>query len=281
MILHPILSIAKKEIMDNIRNKWIIIITIIFAILTLLASYGGSIFSSGWRDLGLTVAAMIIIVQIFISIIGLMLGHTSVVGEIERGSMSSLLALPTKRLEILLGKLIGLGAVITFSILVGFGVGGIVIGLNVPDVNYIEFLSFIASSILIGLVFLSIGIFFSCLFKKRSTAMGGAIFIWFLYNPLVWGFIMAGILLGSGLLENLESFVIPEWYYAIQLINPLQTYSFLVSVNVPSVLAQSEDVGALIGYPDFISNPVLIGVLLAWIVVLFILSYFFFQRKDI
>ena len=47
MIHNPILSIAKKEIMDNIRNKWIILITILFVALTLLASYAGSVFSEG------------------------------------------------------------------------------------------------------------------------------------------------------------------------------------------------------------------------------------------
>ena len=35
-MITSILKIAKKEIMDNIRNKWIIIITLIFAILTIV-----------------------------------------------------------------------------------------------------------------------------------------------------------------------------------------------------------------------------------------------------
>ena len=45
MISSPILNIAKKEILDNVRNKWVIILTIIFASLTLVVSYFGSIFS--------------------------------------------------------------------------------------------------------------------------------------------------------------------------------------------------------------------------------------------
>ena len=39
IIRNPILIIAKKEVMDNIRNKWVIIITIIF---TALATAGGA-----------------------------------------------------------------------------------------------------------------------------------------------------------------------------------------------------------------------------------------------
>ena len=81
--INPIFIVAKKEIMDNIRNKWIILVTVLFAALTLLASYAGSIFSEGWQDFEITVGAMSGLVQIFISIIGLMLGYAAIVGEIE------------------------------------------------------------------------------------------------------------------------------------------------------------------------------------------------------
>ena len=58
MKIGSIFSITKKEIMDNVRNKWIILISVLFASLTLLVSYAGSIFSQGWQDLGLTVSGM-------------------------------------------------------------------------------------------------------------------------------------------------------------------------------------------------------------------------------
>ncbi|UCF13262.1 MAG: ABC transporter permease subunit [Thermoplasmatales archaeon] len=138
MKIGSILYITKKEIMDNVRNKWIILISVLFASLTLLVSYAGSIYSQGWQDLGLTVSGMSSLVQFLISIIGLMLGYAAIVGEIERGSMSSLLTLPTTRNEVLFGKFLGLGSVLTFTIVVGFGIAGIVIGINVPNVDYFE-----------------------------------------------------------------------------------------------------------------------------------------------
>jgi len=240
-----LISIAKKEVLDNIRNKWIILITILFASLTLLVSYAGSLFSEGWQDLQVTVGGMSALVQILISIIGLMLGYAAIVGEVERGSMGSLLSMPTERLEILLGKLIGLGSVLTITILIGFGIAGIVIGWNVPDVNYGEYLIFIGASILIGLVFLSIGLFLSCIFKKRSTAMGGAIFVWFLFS-IIWQFIMVAIIIATGVIENFESISIPDWYFGLQTINPLQSYSMLVSINVGTAPNQ-QDIGKCLG----------------------------------
>ncbi len=279
MVSNIILNMAKKEIMDNLRNKWIIIITILFAILTLLASYAGSIFSEGWQDLDITVGAMSVLVQIFISIIGLMLGYAAIVGEIERGSMGPLLSLPIKRLEIILGKLVGLGSVLTITILLGFGIAGIVIGLNVEDVNYGEYLIFIGASILIGLVFLSLGLFLSSIFKKRSTAMGAAIFVWFLF-AIIWQFIITLIIILAGVIENLESLSIPDWYFGVQSINPLQSYSMLISINIRTGPTQ-QDFGSVIGYPEFITNEFLISVLILWIIICIFFAIWRFNKTDI
>lgn len=279
MLSTSLISIAKKEILDNIRNKWIILITILFASLTLLVSYAGSLFSEGWQDLQVTVGGMSVLVQILISIIGLMLGYAAIVGEVERGSMGSLLSMPTERLEIILGKLIGLGSVLTVTILIGFGIAGIVIGWNVPDVNYGEYLIFIGASILIGLVFLSMGLFLSCIFKKRSTAMGGAIFVWFLFS-IIWQFIMIAIIIATGVIENLESLSIPDWYFGVQAINPLQSYSMLVSINVGTTPNQ-QDIGSVLGYPSFINNELLITVLILWIIVCISIAIWRFNKRDI
>ena len=221
MMLNAIVIIAKKEIMDNIRNKWIIILSFIFALLTLVTSYFGSIFSTGWQDLGTTIGLMMNLVQFLIPIIALILGYAAIIGEVERGSMSALLSQPITRLEILVGKFIGLGSILALTIFIGFGVAGIIIALNVPDVNFINYLVFIGSTIVIGLVFLSISIFFSTIFKKRTTAIGGAIFLWFLFN-MILPMIFAGILVANIGVENLMTSEAPSWYYILTLLNYLK-----------------------------------------------------------
>jgi Cu-processing system permease protein len=98
------LSIAKKEIMDNIRNKWIILVSVMFALLSLVVSYFGSLGSSGWQSLGFTISGMTELGSFLISIVAFMLGYATIIGEIERGSMSALLSLSATRFEILVGK---------------------------------------------------------------------------------------------------------------------------------------------------------------------------------
>ena len=277
MIVNPVISIAKKEILDNIRNKWIIIISFLFAVLTLLVSFAGSMFSTGWRDLGLTVDAMSTLVQYIISIIALVLGYSAIIGEIEKGSMSSLLSLPATKLEILIGKMLGLSAILSLSILIGFGIAGVVIGINVPDVDYVGYIIFIAASIFMGLIFLSLGLFLSCLFKKRSTAMGGAIFVWVLY-AILWIFLSAGLLIALGGITITDTINIPDWYFTFQLLNPLTPYATIVSMNV-GTMATSIEYG--IANPSFYTNEVMITIMLAWVIVPIILAYLLFRRRDI
>ena len=141
MDFKAIFSIAKKEFIDNFRNKWIIIISIIFAILVVIISYFGSQgFGQDWSPLEDTISGLEGIVTLIIPIISLMLGYAAIVGEIEKGSMSSLLALSVNRCEIVIGKFLGLGSVICSTILIGFGISGIIIDINVPSSDYMPYL---------------------------------------------------------------------------------------------------------------------------------------------
>lgn len=284
MIIHNIYSITKKEILDNIRNKWVIILTIIFTALTLLASYAGS--GSGWQDLSGTIGIMIILVQYIISIIALILGYSTIIGEIESGSMNSLLSLPTTRNEILLGKFFGLGTVLSISILVGFGLAGIIIGLNVGNVNYGEYLFFIAASILMGLIFLSIGFCISTVFKKRSSAMGIAIFTW-IFFAIIWLFIIGAIVIATNpdLLNESRNpqdteVETPEVIYISTFFNPISAYSELISLNVGATNSTSfENIET--GPPSYINSANMFITMCVWLFSFLLIAFWRFNKKDI
>ncbi len=276
-----IYSIAKKEVMDNIRNKWIILVAAMFAILTLVVSYFGSLGTSGWQSLGNTISGMTELGSFLISIVAFMLGYATIIGEIERGSMSSLLSLSANRFEIVVGKLLGLGAVLCFTIFVGYGIAGLLIALNVSNVDVLEYLAFIGLTMLFGLVFLTVALFFSTVFAKRSTALGGAIFLWFLFNiilPIVFVGLLATTIDFTQI--TMESTITaPDWYFVLNLFNPISVYSSLITIAIGPV--QSSTGSGLIPNPSWYSTGLLLGVLLAWIIVFFILAVWRFQRKDI
>lgn len=263
MDFKAIFSIGKKEFMDNFRNKWIIILSIIFAILVVIISYFGSQgFGQDWSSLENTIGGLEGIVTLIIPIISLMLGYAAIVGEIEKGSMSSLLALPVNRYEIILGKFLGLGSVICSTILIGFGISGIIIALNAPSSDYTPYLSFIGISILIGLAFLSVSMFFSTLFKKRSSAMGGAIFLWFFFS-IIWQIILVGVLFAAMMSGGItESTSIPGWFFPFLLANPLMVFSAAGFPDAPSIYWR-------------MLSPTL------WIIIPLLLTFFRFKRTDI
>lgn len=118
-----IYSIAKKEFAANIRNKWILALTIIFIVLTVATSYfaGAKAQENSLGGMKETVDVLLSISTTLIPIIAIMLGYSTISGECESGSLGIVLAYPVKRIEVLLGKFIGLGFVLIVSIVMGFG----------------------------------------------------------------------------------------------------------------------------------------------------------------
>jgi len=272
-------SIAKKEFLDNWRNKWIIAMAAIFLVLTLVISYAGASLGggSGWQDVGGTIAGMMTIVTFLIPIIGLMLGYSAIVGEKESGSLQLLLSYPVHRYEILLGKFFGLSSVLAFASLIGFGVSGVVIGLNVSGMQWGQYGVFIGASFLIGFAYIALSLCFSAVLQKRSTALGVSVLLWFLF-AVIWDTILLVALVAT---ENIDlspgaEFVAPTWYHVAALANPSTAYQTLVAVNIGPVSANIA--GDL---PSFYSTPVTLIVLLAWTIVPLLAAYIVFRKKDI
>lgn len=273
--IRNIIIIAKKEFMDNWRNKWVVAIGAIFLILTLVASYFGTASQGekvGWSDLGSTIVAMIAIVEYLIPIIALMLGYATIVGEIEKGSMNLLLSYPVSREEVLLGKFIGLLSVIIMAILLGFGVGGLIIAIN-ASINLKEYLIFMFASILLAASYVSISMMFSSLLKRRSTAIGAAIFIWFLF-AMIWNMILFGLLVMTHGMNLKQA---PDWYYASNILNPIQAFSILIFVNIPSL----KNLPGGLSFPSFYNSWTSTLILLIWTFIPLILSMYFFRNRDI
>lgn len=269
-----ILNIAKKEVMDNIRSKWIIFISISFAILAIVSSYFGST-GTGWRDFEYTMRAMILFIQFFIPIIGLILGYGSIRKEVETGTMNALISFPISRFEIIIGKFIGLATVLASSIFLGFIIAGAIIGLNVPNADYGLYFVFIIESILLGLAFLSFSMFFSVVAKRISTSIGASIFLW-LFFLMIWGIMISGLNVDIPNSSNLANFL-----FSFNMLNPIASYVALVALNVnfvPSFLSLSSNSEY---FPEFYNNSNLLLAMIFWIILMLVLSSYIFKKHDI
>jgi ABC-type transport system involved in multi-copper enzyme maturation permease subunit len=279
--LKNIYTIMKKEFTDNIRNKWIIIITIIFIILTMTSSYlagGQTNDSTAFGGMEETVVSLIGISSLLIPLIAILLGFSTISGEAESGALSVILSYPIRRIEVLIGKFFGLSMVITISSFLGFGLAGVVIALTVGTESGLSYLAFILLAILLGMIYLSVIICISSVTKKRITSIGGGILLFFW--SMIYGIIVLGIFLGSGgnyqqLFSGTISF--PDWFWASVVFSPTD----MNQMTVMKSFGLQQVMGFPIEAPEFLSMGFLLLVHLIWIIIPLILAYFFFKRRDI
>ena len=276
-----IYSVAKKEFEDNIRNKWITTLITIFVILTIATSYFAGSREADYSSLGEmedTITVLLSISVILIPLIAIMLGYATISGECESGSLYVVLAYPIRRREVLLGKFIGLGAVIVFSTIIGFGTGGIIIAVLAGTSEWTSYVVFIGLTILLGLLYLSVSIFFSTLTSKRSTSLGLGVLIFFW--SMIFGIILMAVYLGGGgsydeLLTGETTF--PNWMWWAILLSPMD----MNQVAVLRAFGIEEVFGFSMEFPSFMTLSLLVTVQLIWIIVPLILAYYVFERRDI
>lgn len=276
-----VFTIAKKEFLDNIRNRWIILLTIIFVLLIIVFSYvaggqtGGEETFGGMQN---TVFGLLSISSLLIPLIALILGFSTISGEAESGALYVVLSYPVRRIEVLLGKLLGLGSVIVVSVFLGFGLGGIVIAATVGPESWVGYIGFMLLSIFMGFIYLSLSICISAYCKRRITSIGGVLLIFFW--GMIFGTILMAILYGSGYeLSDIMTGNIPDWFFNSVVLSPgdLHQTAVMRAFGIDSV----DMMGFSFTMPEFLSMDLLLFVHLIWFMVPLFLAYFFFKRRDI
>jgi ABC-type transport system involved in multi-copper enzyme maturation permease subunit len=254
---------------------------IIFLFLTILSSFlaggqaGGDETFGGMED---TVVTILSISNLLIPLIAIMLGYSTISGEVESGSLSIVLSYPIKRFEVLLGKFIGLGFVLFFSILIGFGVGGLIIMITVGAAEGVGFFMFILLTVILGLLYLSLTICISSFCKKRVTSIAGGVVIFFW--GMIYGMIIFGILLSTGVSIDeflAPGFTLPDWIFTFTFFSPGDMYQ----LSVLKVFGLSQAFGFSTETPEYMSLGLLFFAQIIWVVIPVFLAYNFFKKRDI
>lgn len=256
--LRPILTIAAKEFWDRIRNRWVLAVALVFTAFALVIAYFGAAQQGavGFRSIEVTIASLVSLVIYLIPLIALVLGFDAIVGERERGSLDLLLSLPITRLELLLGKYLGLSAALAFSTIVGFGLVGLLLATRLDTAALFHYVGFMASSVLLGMAFLSLAVMVSVFAGDRTRASGLAIALWFFF-VLVFDLLLLGALVVSGGQYGGEIF---PW---LLLLNPADVFRVL---NVFSLDEVKTLYGLASVFPEQLSDPWKLGLVMGlWI----------------
>ena len=271
--MNTLLTLARKELKDGLRNRWVLAIAILLAAFALTLAFLGSAPAGETKAnaLAITVVSLATLNIYLITLIALLLSYDAIVGEIERGTMALLLSYPLSRWQVVAGKFLGQTAILAVAIAIGYFVAGIAVALLHKNTGFSwavwqPFFKMTFTTLLLGAVFLAIGYVLSAIAKQRGSAAGMAIGVW-LFFVLLYDFALLGILIADK-----GQHIGAAALNALLLANPTDTYRLLnLSGNVASGL----------GAQGGIAHGVLALVLLAWIAAPLALGIFLFRRKTL
>ena len=188
--------IAWKEFGDRFTSGWVIACALVWLCAIGLTSHFGlvQIGKIGLQGYDRTVASLLTLVQYLVPLLALLLGHDLVVSEREDRTLLLVLAGGLKRGRLLFGKFIGGSITLALPLVLGFAVAGTIIGLASNPAGLGSFLKLAVSGLVLGLVFLGIGLLISCLSRARVQALVLALLAWcaavFVFDLVAMGLVI-------------------------------------------------------------------------------------------
>jgi Cu-processing system permease protein len=275
MEIGNVLILAQKELKDARRNRWFVLYTLAFTGLALALAWLAlsGIGNKGLAGFGRTGASLINLVLLIIPLMGLTLGALSLAGERERGTMLYLLTQPISQAELLMGKFIGLALAILVSLVIGFGLSGLLIAWQGGTTEAAQFLELVLLAFGLALASLSIGFLISATTRKSATAVGVALFFW-----LVFVFFGDLGLMGTAIVLRLDI----DQLFTFALLNPLQIFKMAAILAIRSNLEVLGPAGtyALRTYGSQLMI-FLLAILALWSILPLAGTYLVFRRKGV
>jgi Cu-processing system permease protein len=196
--LRIVATIARQELRIILRNRWIVIYSAIFAVLTLAVSYFGLavIEFTGFQEFNRTAVSLLNLVLYIVPLATMLMAVQSF--RAEGGATDQLFAEPVTLTEIVLGKMTGLVSAHVLATVLGFSFTGVLVGAKVGTRGVSSYLALVGFTILVGIVFVAIASMLTILAGRGNRAYAVVLVAWF-----------AMVLLFDLLIIGL-SFVLPE-----------------------------------------------------------------------
>jgi Cu-processing system permease protein len=275
--MKPVLVMALAEIQEGIRNRWVVASILLLSVLAISLTLLGS------TPVGITKASLLSVTMVsltslsiyLIPLIALMLAFDTIVGEYERGTLLLLLTYPIRRWQIIIGKFLGHLSILAIAILLGYGVVALYFvfdGVGTGQ-EWRDYLLMMASSLLLGAVFIALGYLVSVVVQQRSTATGISLGLW-LFIVIFYDLILLGVLLAD------KSHVIQSKLLALLILfNPADVYRLFNLTG--SELASMVSGMSGVTQNDLLAPLTLIMTLLLWLLVPLMLSIYIFQKREV
>jgi Cu-processing system permease protein len=189
--------IAFKEFSDRFRSGWVLACVLVWLGAIGLTSFLGllQIGHIGVQGYERTVISLLNLVQYLVPLLGLLLGFDLIVNEREEGTLRFVLAQGVGRSRLLFGKFFGACLTLTVPLVLGFAIAGTVIGVASKDDSIAPFLRLAISGLMLGIIFLSVGLMISTFCRTRVQALVIALLTWcvvvFVFDLVALGVIVS------------------------------------------------------------------------------------------
>lgn len=266
--------VAKKDFADAGRSRLLWALTALFVLLVGGLAYAFAAIIGGGEagSLGFIVFLQSV-AGFFVAIAALLVAYKSIAGERESGTVSFLLGLPVTRRDVVLGKVIGRGGVLTVALLSGFAVAAAVLLALGGSFDVVQYLLFTLLSVFFGVTFVSVAVTLSSVTASTSRAAAAAIGFW-IFDQF-WGTAMLVVLVVSNGLRFPDA-PFPDWYHVLAGLGPSAAYGNAAGYFLPPEFAEQVQ-GQFGGLPTWYG----LIVLAAWLTVPLALGIGRFQQLDL
>ena len=250
--------IARKELRDALRHRWLALYSVVVGLLGMwIARYAADDTAGlAFQSYGRTAASLTNVCLLLAPLVALVLGAGAVAGERDRGTLERLLSQPLGRAELLCGKYLGLLLSLGGATLLAFAPAAIYLAVvtGAPPLRAAVFPLVAVLSIAPAL---ALGLLLSVTADTGSKALARAVLLWaglvLLYDLVLMGTLMsvrasAGVLVG------------------LLLANPVHAARLLVVLALEPDLYLLGPAGALLteALSPAATATLLVAVLLAW-----------------
>lgn len=254
-------ALAAHELLERSRDRWVLVISVLFALLASAVSLYGKAAES--EAGALTGPSLVTLASLLVPLVALVLSHDAIVGERERNTLGMLLALPVGRMAVVIAKFVGRAAALSLAVLVGLGAA---IALAAPGEGRV-LAALIGPTLLLGLTFLALGMLLSAVVSRQITAASLVVITWFLlvffYDMGLLGLLVATDgQIGQGVISGLV-LVNPAGLYRMSMMEQLGGPEMLEGLGMASTMPGPAVLGALwgawIALPVVASGALLLG----------------------
>ncbi|MFI0396542.1 ABC transporter permease [Paracoccus jiaweipingae] len=200
--LSRILAIAGQEIRLARRNRWLVLamalLTLFALSLSVMGAGQGAALAADAMQVG--AAGLATLSVYLVPLIALLLSYDSIAGEVERGTLALTLATPLRRWEMFVAKFAAQTGIVALAVLLGFGIAGAVVAAFWPvgADGLAAWARLMATSVLLGAVFVAMGLAVSARAGRTATAAALAVGLWLVLVVLYDLALLGGVMVDRG-----------------------------------------------------------------------------------